>query len=73
MHWELIGTLKITTVVIRGESERNVTLATIHGVERVECENHLQQFREDNPHLRTAMLYAEWTVKERFHSIRREA
>lgn len=60
----ILGTLTIGTIVILGNRERTITLANIPCVERVECENHIQQFCIDNPQYRKGMLFANWVVKE---------
>jgi hypothetical protein len=61
---EIYGTLKITTAVAVGVREKLVTLATITGVTRSECESKIQEFVMDNPRMRRACLYAEWIVRE---------
>jgi hypothetical protein len=63
-HWELTGTLTITTVVVRGDNEKRVALATIPGVLRDECGEQIEQFCTANPHLRDGMLFAEWVARE---------
>ena len=64
---DLSGTLTISTPVCVGEREKSVTLATISGVLREECEEQVVRFCADNPQFRKTPIFATWVVREHIY------
>jgi hypothetical protein len=61
---ELFGDLSIRTYVNVEGRERRVTLATIRGVSREECEEKVMEFISTNPNITKGNTFAEWVVRE---------
>jgi hypothetical protein len=63
----LSGTLTISTPVCIGDREKTVTLATITGVLREECEEQANRFCAENPQFSKTPLFATWVVREHIY------
>jgi hypothetical protein len=58
------GNLIIGTMVIFGERERMIKLATIPCIPREDCEDRIAEFCSVNPQYKRGYLFANWVVKE---------